>query len=796
MKVSEQWLREWVNPDISTEELVAQMTMAGLEVDAVEPVAGDFNGVIVGEITAIEQHPNADKLRVCQVSDGEQTVQVVCGAPNARAGLKVPFATVGANLPSDQPKGFTIKKAKLRGVESMGMLCAEQELGLSDACEGLMELPADAPVGTGLRDYLALNDQIIDIDLTPNRADCLSVEGLARDVAVLNRCELTPVTIDAVPASIADTFPVSVEAGEDCPRYVGRVIRNIDATKPSPLWLQEKLRRSGVRPIDAVVDVTNYVLLELGQPLHAFDLALLSNGIRVRLAQQGEKITLLDGKELQLKADDLVIADHQGPVALAGIMGGEHSGVREGTTDIFLESAFFAPVKIAGRARSYGLHTDASHRFERGVDPQLQVRAVERATALLLDIVGGQAGPLIEQCSQADLPQANEVMLREERIERVLGLKMERAQVTDILERLGLGITETEQGWNTIAPSWRFDIAIEADLLEELARVYGYNRLPVTKIHSDLSMQTRPETTISLKTIRQHLVARGYQEAVTYSFIEPKLHQLICPADENVALANPISADMSVMRTSLWPGLLNAALYNLNRQQSRVRLFETGLRFIPGSDGLPQQDTMLAGLICGRRQPESWSETGEMVDFYDIKGDFESIIELGGPDSEIRFERGEHAALHPGQTAAVVVNSETVGYIGAIHPDTRKQLGLAQTVYLFEVKLQAICSSRLTRFTELSKFPEVRRDLAILIDREIEAADVLKRVKEAAGSHLKHLRLFDIYEGKGIDPKRKSLALGLTFQHSSRTLNEEEINVTVENVVKKLEEQCGATLRN
>ncbi|MBL4827965.1 MAG: phenylalanine--tRNA ligase subunit beta [Spongiibacteraceae bacterium] len=796
MKVSEQWLREWVNPTISTEELVAQMTMAGLEVDGIEPVAGEFSGVLVGEIVSIEQHPNADKLRVCQVRGGESVVQVVCGAPNAKAGLKVPFATVGARLPSDQPGGFKIKKAKLRGVESLGMLCAEQELGLSEASDGLMELPLDAPVGTNVRDYLKLDDSIIDIDLTPNRADCLSVEGIARDVAVLNRSEFSSLAVESIKPESDDQFPVSVEAGADCPRYVGRVIRNVDVSQASPLWMQEKLRRSGLRSIDAVVDVTNYVLLELGQPLHAFDLKLLNGGIRVRHAEQGEKLTLLDGQELTLTVGDLVIADYQGPVALAGIMGGKNSAVGATTQDIFLESAFFAPVKLAGRARSYGMHTDASHRFERGVDFQLQVRAIERATQLLLDVVGGQAGPLVEVVSKADLPTPSVVQLRESRIEKLLGLTMERPEVSDILVRLGLDVTETAEGWSTVAPTWRFDISIEADLLEELARVYGYNRIPVSKIHTDLSMRPRKEAQLSIKTIKQQLIGRGYQEAITYSFVEPKIQQLICPTDETVALANPISAELSVMRTSLWPGLLSVALHNLNRQQNRVRLFESGLRFIPDNNNLPKQDAMLAGLITGRREPESWSEEGENVDFYDIKGDFESLLALAGQESDISFGRGNHPSLHPGQTAAILYQGEPVGYLGAIHPEIQKKLGLSQLVYLFEVTLSSICMSTLTKFTKLSKFPEVRRDLAILIDRSVEAGYILNVVRDACGSELQDLTLFDIYEGKGIDPKRKSLALGLTFQHSSRTLNEDEINVTVENVVNQLVEKCDATLRN
>ncbi len=801
MKISEQWLREWVNPDATTEQLVEQITMAGLEVDGTEPVAGAFTGVVVGEILSVDQHPDADKLRVCQVAGGAEPVQVVCGAPNARVGIKIPFATVGAVLPSDDSSsagkgGFKIKKAKLRGVESFGMLCAEKELGLSDANEGLMELAEDAPTGANLRDYLGLDDTIIEIDLTPNRADCLSVAGVARDAGVLYKTDVTPVEISPVVADIDEVFPVEIVAGEDCPRYVGRVIRGIDISQPSPLWMQEKLRRSGIRSIDAVVDVTNYVLLELGQPMHAFDLNELTGGIRVRLAEQGEKIELLDGQELELNSDSLVISDHESALALAGIMGGEASSVTSNTNDIFLESAFFAPDKMAGRARSYGLHTDSSHRFERGVDYQLQVKAVERATRLLLDIVGGQAGPVIEASSVADLPKPTEIQLREARIQKLLGLSIERDEVSDMLARLGMQVTDTAEGWAVIAPPWRFDIAIEADLLEEVARIYGYNRLPVTSIHSDLTLKAKPEAKTGLKAMRRQLIARGYQEAITYSFVEPKAQQQVCPNDAVVELSNPISADMAVMRTSLWPGLLKAAQHNLNRQQSRVRLFESGLRFIPGDSGLPEQDAMLAGVITGRRNPESWSENGEAVDFYDLKGDVESVLALTGNAAKASFVKAEHPALHPGQTAAICINGESIGFIGAIHPVLQRSMDFTQTLYLFELKLSAITAGELPKFTELSKFPEVRRDLAILINREIEAETVLETVRAAAGSYLRNLRLFDIYEGKGIDLKEKSLALGLTYQHSSRTLNEDEVNASVDNVVNQLQQQLGATLRH
>lgn len=803
MKISEQWLREWVNPDISTENLVEQLTMAGLEVDGVEAVAGVFTGVVVGEILSVEQHPDADKLRVCRVAGGPEIVQVVCGAPNARAGIKVPFATVGAVLPGEagtksETTGFKIKKAKLRGMESFGMLCAEQELGLSDANEGLMELSPSAEVGIDLREYLQLDDTVIEVDLTPNRADCLSVAGIARETGVLFKSAVAGPVVGVVPPVIGDSLPIEVKAGADCPRYVGRIIRGVDISQPSPLWIQEKLRRSGLRSKDAIVDVTNYVLLELGQPMHAFDLDKINGGICVRVAEREEPLKLLDGQDLKVAAGSLVIADHKGPMALAGIMGGADSAVSENTTNVFLEAAFFAPINIAGRARFYGLHTDSSHRFERGVDYQLQVTAIERATQLLLDIVGGQPGPVQEVISEADLPVANEVHLRESRIQRVLGLTIEKSEVTAMLSRLGLGITETDDGWNIIAPSWRFDIAIEADLLEEIARIYGYNRLPVTTIHTDLKLRPKSETKTGIKLVRSQLLARGYQEAITYSFVDPKSQQLVCPGDEVVTLANPISADMAVMRTSLWPGLLNALHYNLSRQRTRVRLFESGLRFIPSgsNDGLPEQEAMLAGVITGRRAPESWSEDGQLVDFYDLKGDLESVAALSGGDTKLTFCKGEHPALHPGQSAIISLNGTDVGYIGAIHPELQKKMNLSQNVYLFEIKLSAVSVAKIPTFTAMSKYPEIRRDLAILVARDVEAASVLESVRSVVGEELINLTLFDIYEGKGIDLKEKSLALGLTYQHSSRTLNEMEVNESIERVVEQLRSSFGATLRN
>lgn len=791
MKVSESWLREWVNPAVSTDELVAQLTMAGLEVDAVESVAGDFSGVIVGEIVACEQHPDADKLRVCQVAGlPEGPAQVVCGAPNARVGIKIPFATIGAELPGD----FHIKKAKLRGVESFGMLCGQTELKAGDDDTGLWELADDAPVGVNLREYLNLDDKLIEVDLTPNRSDCLSVKGLAREVGVLNRAVVSSPVIEPVAATIGDTFAVTLNSGAACSRYAGRVIRNIDIARPSPAWLQQKLQRAGLRSIDAVVDVTNYVLLELGQPMHAFDLSKLSGAIDVRLAKQGEKLVLLDEQEVTLNADTLVIADQQGALAMAGIMGGKASAVSETTRDIFLESAFFQPLAIAGRARAYGLHTDSSHRFERGVDYALQVEAVERATKLLLEIVGGEAGPVVH-VTNADLPQERQVSLRRARILSGLSLEMADSEVVDILARLGLQLlSQDSDGWIFSVPSYRFDIAIEADLLEELARVYGYNRLPTRSLAAPLDIEPHPEVQMGLPALRRQLIARGYQEAITYSFIEPRMSELFDPETKPVALRNPISADMAVMRTSLMPGLINVLRHNLNRQQDRVRLFESGLRFVPSADGL-RQEAMLAGLIYGSRAPESWANVAELVDFYDLKGDVESLLALTGDAASFKFQAASHSALHPGQTAAIYRNGELEGYLGALHPTLQQSLDLPKTAYLFEIRLSSLLLARIPSFSPLSRFPEVRRDLALLVDKKVAAEQLLEAIKSQAGEHLSDLKVFDVYMGKGIDPQRKSVAMGLTFQHPSRTLTEDEINASVATIISYLEEHFATTLR-
>lgn len=791
MKFSEQWLRGWVSPQVSRDELVARLSMAGLEVDSVTPAAGAFTGVVVGEVLSTEQHPDADKLRVCQVSNGAETFQVVCGAPNVRPGLKIPFAMIGAALPGD----FKIKKAKLRGVESNGMLCSQAELQVGEGNDGLMELPADAPVGQDFRVYLELDDASIEVDLTPNRGDCLSVAGLAREVGALYDTAVTRPPVATVPAIHDQVVPVEVVASAACPRYLGRVIRNVDLSRPTPLWMVERLRRSDVRSIDAVVDITNYVMLELGQPLHAFDLAEINGGIRVRMAEEGEKLVLLDGQEVSLRADTLVIADHQRALAIAGVMGGEHSGVSATTRDIFLESAFFDQIAVAGKARSYGLHTDASHRYERGVDWQLAREAMERATGLLLDITGGEAGPVIETVSEQHLPSVEPIVLRAERMEQMLGMKMDAAEVERLLTALGLTVSsQTSEQWRVIVPSHRFDIALEVDLIEELARLYGYNRLPVRYPQARLAPQPRAEAQSDLPALRRLLVARGYQEAITYSFIDQKWFELFSPGVEPLLLANPISADMSAMRSSLWPGLVKSLQHNLNRQQDRVRLFESGLRFVGQLDGL-KQEPMLAGVICGSRLPEGWAQGRDAIDFFDVKADVEAVLGFAGAQEEFRFVPGSHPALHPGQTARIEREGREVGYLGALHPELSKTLGLDRPVFVFELVLAEVAVGRLPKFHELSRFPEVRRDLALLADREVSATAVLDVIRENAGEWLTDLRLFDVYQGKGIDPLRKSLAVGLTWQHPSRTLTDDEVNASTQQILTSLEERLNATLR-
>ncbi|HFQ5402915.1 TPA: phenylalanine--tRNA ligase subunit beta [Vibrio vulnificus] len=795
MKFSESWLREWVNPAVTTDELTHQITMAGLEVDDVLPVAGTFNGVKVGHVVECGQHPDADKLRVTKVDVGEEELlDIVCGAANCRQGLKVAVATVGAVLPGD----FKIKKAKLRGQPSHGMLCSFTELGIDVESDGIMELAIDAPIGMDFRDFLALNDVTVDVDLTSNRADCFSIRGMAREVGVLNRADVTEPSVAPVAPSIDDTVAIEVKAPAACPRYLGRVVKNVNVQAKTPIWMQEKLRRCGIRSIDPVVDITNFVLLEQGQPMHAFDLAKIDGGIVVRLAEQGEKITLLDGSEAELNADTLVVADHNKALAIAGIFGGEESGVTFETKDVLLECAFFAPDHIRGRARSYGLHTDSSMRFERGVDYALQVSAMERATALLVEICGGEVAPVVAVESEAELPKPNKVALRRTKLDNLLGHHIADSDVVEILERLGMTVETTAEGWVAVAPTWRFDIAIEQDLVEEVGRIYGYDNIPNQNPAAALKMHDHQEANIPLKRVRDLLVDRGYHEAITYSFVEPEQQKLVVPGVDALILPNPISAEMSAMRLGLIQGLLNTVVHNQKRQQPRVRLFEYGLRFIPcdtAENGM-RQEPMLAGVIAGTRSEEHWNIDTNTVDFFDLKGDVEAILELSANDKAYSFVAAKHPALHPGQSAAIVVDGKEIGVIGTVHPELERKFGLNGRTIVFEIEWSAINRKVIPEAVALSKFPANRRDIAVVVDEAVASGDIVNACLEVGGEFLKAAKLFDVYVGKGVEEGKKSLAIALTLQSNERTLEDADIAGAVDAIVAHVSEKFGASLRD
>lgn len=791
MKFSEQWLREWVDPAVTTEQLSHQLTMCGLEVDAIEPVAPSFSSVVIGEVVSVVPHPDADRLRVCQVNVGSEQLTIVCGAANVAEGLKVPAALIGAVLPN----GLAIKRSKLRGVESFGMLCSAVELGLVESAAGLMILPADAKPGMSVRDYLRLDDVTIEIGLTPNRGDCLSIQGIAREVAVINQLPLSEPEIGNVLIRRQDQFPVALSAPEACPRYIGRIIKGVNPRAETPDWMKERLRRCDVRSISPIVDVTNYVMLELGQPMHAFDFGRLEGGIQVRYAASGESLKLLDGQSVALTPDTLVIADHLKPLAMAGIMGGDESAVSDETCDIFLESAFFAPAALMGRARQYGLHTDSSHRFERGVDFELPVRAMRRATALLLEIVGGEAGQLIEANASDHLPVRQAISLRADRIRRLLGLELPQPQVTGLLESLGMKVREQGKEWIVTPPSFRFDLAIEADLIEEIGRVYGYDHLPTELPKITMEVKLPTEFKVSQSRGRELLVDRGYQETITYSFVDERVQQLITPGVASIALANPISADMSVMRTSLWPGLLQVLSHNQKRQQARVRIFEFGVKF-SRHEGAIVEEKIISGLIAGECFAEQWAMPGRKADFYDLKADLQALLGLTGHGADFIFVADTHPALHPGQSAAIKSRDDRpIGWMGKLHPAVEKELGLNGPIYLFEVDAHVLDVASKPAFAELSKYPSVRRDLAIVVDKALPARQLEQSIAAVAKQYLSSLQLFDVYSGEGIESGRKSLALGLTFQDASRTLTDEEVDSLIADVIKQLKQDFNATLR-
>ncbi len=791
MKFSEQWIREWVNPGIDTATLAEQLTMAGLEVDSIEPAAPAFNNIIIGQVLSVSKHPEADKLNICQVDVGQtENLSIVCGASNVAAGVKVPTAIVGAILPGN----FKIKKAKLRGIDSFGMLCSAKEIGLAEAADGLLLLAEDAPVGQDVREYFQLDDQIIEVDFTPNRGDCLSVAGISREIGVLNNQALSPLVIEPVLPTIDDTFPIEVQVPSDCPRYLGRIIRNIDPKAATPIWMQERLRRAGLRSLSPTVDVTNYVLLELGQPMHAFDLAKLDQKIVVRRANKQEKIKLLDDSEITADESVLVIADAQQALAFAGVMGGLNSSVTAKTSDIFLECAFFNPDTIRGKARRFGMQTDSSYRFERGVDYTLQQRAMERATQLILAVAGGQAGPVSEVLSEADLPTRTAVTLRQSRIKRVLGFSLENTVIENYMSHLGMQWQPVDDGWKVTAPAYRYDIAIEADLIEEVGRIYGYNHLPTTMPVANLNFVAEPEAHISARKIRQYLVNRGYQEAITYSFVDPEMQSLLDPEAPVVKLANPISTEMSVMRTTLWSSLLKAAQHNQARQQQRIRLFEIGKRFTQ-IDGKYQQETVISGLISGDISPTQWGESPRKVDFFDMKADVEGLLALTGDDDAFSFEAAAHSALHPGQSAQIMRDGSKIANIGTLHPDIQRKLDLNTPVILFELSYTGLNHGVVPDCQPISKFPMIKRDLALVVSEEVNVGTLFAVVESMAEERLQHMEIFDIYRGKGIAEGHKSLALSFTLQDDSQTLTDEQVDVIIKKILVSLQDSIGATLR-
>ncbi len=792
MKIAESWLREWVNPELDTEALGHQLTMLGHEVDGIEYEGDGLADVVIAEVAEVSKHPDADKLSLCKVNDGSgDLVDVVCGAPNVFAGMKTPFAKPGVTLPN----GMKLRKAKIRGVVSNGMLCSAVELGLGDESDGIMSLPQNAEVGSALVDFLDLPDAIIDLDLTPNRGDCFSVLGIAREVAALTGAALKDASVEQAQATVEDTQTVELVEPAGCPRFAGRVIRGIDTAAKSPVWMTERLRRAGLRAISPVVDITNFVMLELGQPLHAYDHSLLNGPIRPRLAKSGEKVTLLDETVVELNDDTLVITDDSGPIGIAGIMGGLTTAVTDSTSDVFFEAAFWPQDFMAGRARSYGMHTDASMRFERGVDPAGQARAIERATQLLLDIAGGDAGPIVDEVAEEYLPTPSEITLREDRLARLLGVEVDASEVAQILTGLAMKVEANEDGWVVSAPSHRFDIAIEADLIEEVARIHGYDSIPETSAFAQSPLKTVTESAVDLEQAAATLIARDYREVVTYSFIDAEANTAFTGVESELVLSNPISSEMSVMRASLWPGMVTAAATNNARQQDRVRFFEASKSF-HGSLGDHTEVVRIAGLATGPVKPEQWASPSESVDFFDVKADVEALLALASDVNEIDFVATVHPALQPGQAAEIVRNGDVIGVLGKLHPKLAKTYDLKRAVYLFELDAAKTLASSTPTATPISKFPAIRRDIAVIVDDKISADELVKAVAASSQGLIKDVRIFDIYTGASIEAGRKSVAIGLILQETSRTLTDDDADLAMAAAVKKLEDKFAAVLRD
>ena len=792
MKVVESWLREWVNPDVDTEALGHQLTMLGHEVDGIVYEGAGIDEVVIAEVIEVEKHPDADRLSVCKVSDGNaELIDVVCGAPNVSKGMKSPLAKPGVRLPN----GLKLKKSKIRGVVSNGMLCSAIELGLGDESDGIIALPDDAPVGAPLVDFLRLPDAVIDLDLTPNRGDCFCVLGIARDVSALTGATLKDAATNPVKPTIKDQQAVELVEPAGCPRFAGRVVRGIDPNAKSPIWMAERLRRAGLRAISPVVDITNYVMLELGQPLHAYDSALVQGPIRPRLARSGEKVVLLDEKEIELSDDTLIITDDSGPIGIAGIMGGLSTAVSDKTTDVFFEAAFWPPDFMAGRARAYGMHTDASLRFERGVDPEGQSRAVERATQLLLDIAGGQAGPLVVESAQDHLPGRETVLLRKERLTRLLGLEIADTEVARILKGLELGVKNVKEGWKVTPPSHRFDIEIEADLIEEVARIHGYDSIPETTESAQSPLEKVTETRIELERAAELLIARDYQEVVTYSFIDADANKTFTGSASELVLSNPISSEMSVMRASLWPGMIAAAAANVARQQDRVRIFEASKSF-HGTLESHTEVLRIAGLVTGPIVREQWGEKSGNADFFDIKADVEALVLLGADADELSFVPVRQAALQSGQAAEIRRNGTVIGVLGKLHPGIAKSYDFKRPVYVFELDAAQALASKIPAASVVSRFPAIRRDIAVIVDDAVSADELVATIAASAPELIQDVRIFDIYTGAGIEAGRKSVAIGLILQETSRTLTDDDADVVIATTVSNLKDKFAADLRD
>ena len=791
MKISENWLRTWVNPAIDSDTLSNQLTMLGLEVDELSPAAKPFTGVVVGEVLTVVQHPDADRLRVTTVNIGTgEPLQIVCGAPNVREGMKAPVATIGAVLPGD----FKIKKGKLRGIESQGMLCGASEIDLEDKIDGLLELPIDAPVGMDIREYLDLDDHVIDISITPNRGDCFSIRGVAREIGVINQLSVTAPEIKAVASTITDQKNIVVET-DGCPRYLGRVIKNVNTKAPTPVWMERALVRSGIRQHSILVDITNYVLMELGQPLHAFDGGKVEGSVHVRQATAAEKLTLLNEQEIELAENVMVIADDHKALAIAGIMGGLSSAVSDETTEIFLESAFFDQLSIAGRARRFGLHTDASQRYERGVDFELPMVAMNRASQLIADLAGGEFGPITVAEKTTLLPKREAIELTQAQVDQLLGYQVGSAFITDALQRLGCIVTLKAEGeWTVVPPSHRYDMTIYQDLIEEVARIHGYDNIQISLPVIDVKL-AKYQDQFELAQLRQTVVALGYQEAISFSFADAKLEKQLNPHVQSLALANPISSDLAVMRSTLLSSLIPCVQYNVNRQQSRVRFFELGLRFdYQGATSIHdlKQIPTFALIATGSRFTESWHGKATPMDFFDFKGDVEEILAAGR--LSVEFVRSERAWLHPGQSAEILVDGKSIGYLGRLHPSLEDELDLS-TTWVAELDQQAVLQTYVSNFTELSRFPSVRRDIALLISDKINVSEIQQLIAKTGGELLDSVWLFDVYTGQGVEEGKRSLAFALLWQHSTRTLEDAEIKSGMDNILQVLANTYQATLR-